>query len=162
MDEFLTFEQAFVKVMDKEFGCTVGRSKAILQFVNDELLHFNKLENRLLRGITKVLEEGNIFNEMGGLGNTDFAIYFKNQMQQRGVVPSRFFKQSKLSDEKVKRLLSNWENLMFDQCPKCNNKSAVMEVEHQRKDKNKIYRDVYELSYCERCSRIFVRDMRKV
>lgn len=162
MDEILTFEQAFVRVMDKEFGCTEGRSKTILKFINDEMMEFNKLENRLLRGIKRILEEGNIFNEMGGLGDINFTVYFKNKMSHRGIVPSRFFKASKLSDEKIKKILSNWEDIMFDLCPKCNNKSAVIEVEHQKRDNNKFYKDIYELNYCERCNRAFVKELRKI
>jgi len=120
------------------------------------------VENKLLRGIKTVLRDGFIYNEMGGLGDAVFTMFFRNASDRRGVVPSRYYKSTNIPSEKVKKLLTNWEDLMLEECPKCGVKSPVVEIEHRQQEANRFYKDIYSLVYCEKCDRVFLKDLRQI
>ena len=161
MKEALTFERAFGVVMERELGCTIERSKAILDLVNKEMVEFNKMESRLMRSIKAALEKGIVFNEHGGIisgaGEENFFVYFLNPSGVKGIVPSRFFKETTVSEDKMRRMLVNCEDVKFELCSKCQKKAPVIEA-HYYYDNTK---EIYTLIYCERCNRIFVDSLKK-
>lgn len=160
MKESLDFESAFMTVMDREFGCTPERSKNVLKMVNREMVEFNKLESRLIRSIKNVLDKGLVIDEHGGLitgdGSEYFVVYFLNPSGIRGVVPNRFFKASSVDDNKLRKILVSWEDIKFEQCKKCNKRIPALEVHYEHEQK----KEIYNLLYCERCSKVFVNEMK--
>jgi len=156
MKEHMNFEQAFLVVMDRELGCTIERSKTILKMVNQEIVDYNRTENKLLRRIKLIMDKGIVADKDGGFvsgdGEESFVVYFLNPSGDKGVVPNRFFKKSAIPEQDIRRLLTNWEDITLESCPKCENKVPVVEVHYS--DMDVLYK--YVVVYCERCDRVFV------
>lgn len=151
----LTFEKAFSTVMDREFGCTIMRSTAVLQMVEKEIRDFYLIENRLLRQIDHALKEGNVIDEHGGMGDEDFVLYFKKKDDTIGIVPFRFFKKAdSLNQHVIKSLTKSWESIMMVKCGICNFDGAALEIHYNVGTK----KYEYNVVWCEKCNKIFFRE----
>ena len=158
----ITFAQAFAEIMSKEFGCTADRSNAVLDMVNHRVIEGNKIESKILRGIKTVLDSGIVYNEMGGFGDSEFSVYFKNEAGRRGFAPSRYVKGGNISDGKLREITCNYGILLVGKCNKCDKVAVNLDVELRVNEGGKVKKDIYDLVYCESCGKIFVKEYKRI
>ena len=52
--------------------------------------------------------------------------------------------------------------LKSDKCPKCNFDAVLVDLEYQKKEQNRFYKEVYDMKYCERCDKVFINKVDKI